>query len=1579
MAKSQTFETILNKIRKESKNSVELGTAFEKLTKDFLLIDLQYKMKFTKVVLWKDFEHRFTISQGGIDVGVDLVGYENDGSFCAIQCKCYADDGSINLKGLSTFFTTATSMEKKLKKKVNTILVYTGDGISPNLNKAIDNHKCHLIWQTDFHNSSIIWDNFPKIATKKPNELYQHQKNALDNVIQGLNDTDRGQMIMACGTGKTLTSLRIAEKHAGIGKTVLYLVPSISLIQQTMREWSQNAKIKHHYNAVCSDKTVGDDEAGSINDLAIPPSTDKKQVRESFSKRPKNAMGVIFSTYQSIDVASKAVDCFDLILCDEAHRTTGARKISDKDSSYFTKVHHNTFVKSKKRLYMTATPKIYGEIVKKNDNALIHSMDDVSIFGEEFHNYSFGQAVSDENLVDFKVRIPIIPEEDLKMYTNESIERGGTNDDGTIDERVLLAAVWHGLNYNNKTEKHLLQRIISFSNRIQASKKFSGVYSNSDETPDEISLAQNMKTNEDDDRSREDRSFENIVSKYEEISENKTGNSVVVRHMDGKMHSNVRHAKLNWLKNSDSNSKECRILSNARCLSEGVDVPALDGVVFLQPRKSKIDVIQSVGRVMRKSPDKRYGHVILPVVIPAGMDVEQSLDKKWKIVWDVLAALRSHNPEFGNVINRLNLDRSSSNSGSLPENVEIIWMGSLHQTSQEHKLFGKILTKMVDKVGDRNYFDVQSKELGKKANEIKNILIKSYKDGQPQIIKTVDKLCLDLKEIVNDSINDKATINVLAQHHALKQVFDVLFPKEFRSSNPVAQVLDEAIDQIGLKNELKEFSDFYDKVQDEAKRFETDNGKQNYIKTIYGNFMLGFDKKIQEQSGIVYTPDEVIDFIIHFVQDVLNKEFDTSLDNTDVKVFDPFTGTGAFIARLLESGLIKKNLRKKFKHDIWANEISLLAYYVAAVNIETTYKKISNSNNHVSFDNVNFTDTLNHHPKYRLDKQHRMKTKRLDGSIQKVQENILKENWQHIHVIMGNPPYSGGQSDYNDQNQNVSYPELDERIKNTYTQKIPHLGASAKKSLRDSYIRSIRWATDRIGDSGIIAFITNASFIASDAGSGIRACLKEEFTDVWCFDLRGDARTKGEQRRKEGGNVFGSGSRAPVAITILIKNPKQKKHIIHYKDIGDYLSQTQKLKIIQESKSISGIKDWQNITPDRHNDWVEQRSEEFYRYDVMGNKDTKKGKSNNAIFKLYSGGLGTSRDMWAYNSSKDTLSKNMKRHIDYCIKHGPIEPEKIDPTQAKWTTNLTRQLKTKNPRFKKEHIRIALYRPFFKQYLYFNNIFNHSMFQMPKLFPEGDSENIVICISDKGKSGMFSAIVTDITPDMHIIEQSQCFPLYAYENKDKKINITDFILSEYQNYYKDKKITKTHIFYYVYGMLHHSGYKKKFANNLSKELPHIPMAPNFWDFYTIGERLSKLHLNFDSCKRYDLGKPKVKFDKFTKLAFGKKKIKENGKEKSVDDKTKLRIDGVEIFDNIPEIKYAINGRTPLEWIIDKYEIKTDTDSGIENNPCSDIDIIAIIERAACVGVDSDKIISQLPKEFEPKNWTPTKIGLDKFS
>ena len=1554
--KPQTLNDILECIKSKADDKTKQGTEFEKLVKRFLQTEPGYKNQFKKVSLWDDWSKR---TSG--DIGIDIICERYDGTYTAVQCKFY-DKTAIDNKGVSSFISAIKTVENKSNITISQkIFVHTSDTETTIAHNKLKDNKCTIIDKYKLESANVDWSKYPHgfVPLQKPFTLRPHQQNALKDTLDKFNDNDRGQLIMACGTGKTLTSLHIAQEMYGKGGLILYVVPSISLISQSMRDWSNNCTIPYNFMAVCSDKTVSTNEDSSLTDLECPVSTDPNTLKQHLKLLSKERMNVIFSTYQSIKVVQNVMKGkqFDLVLCDEAHRTTGV-----EGKSYFTTIHSDKNISSKKRLYMTATPKIYSDNVK-NNNDNISSMDDDTIYGPIFHRLTFTQAVEQGILCDFRVRILKVSANKVDQEFQKAISEEG---EISLDDMSKYAGIWHGLKYPNKHDKDqkLLQRVIAFTNRIKVSKRFAGIEKDDDNV---------------------DRSFLNAVQIYE--SKHKSKQNVNVRHMDGKTNANKRRLDLEWLKDSNQDTNTCRIISNARCLSEGVDVPALDGIVFVNPRKSQIDVIQAVGRVMRKSDstNKKYGYVIIPVVVPAGIPEHEALDsnKIFKPVWQVLKALRSHDEDLNREISMLALDKNTEVTSSITERIQVVALDSeLQETVLTNEFLQHMESKLVTVVGNQRYIEEFGKLAGEKSRSIK-AQIENRINSNKIIKQEIGNFHKDLKELINDSVTFDDTIKAISQHLVLAPIFNKLFSDDFITYNPISKAFNDIVDKVGLKEELKELEEFYDIVKQDISGIKEDASRQDCIKRIYDNFFKGADPKGTKKHGIVFTPIEIVDFIINSIQDVLISEFGKDFADNNVKILDPFTGTGSFITRLIDSRYIDSNLTKKYEQDIYANELTLLAYYVATVNIETTFKNRCIGNREIPFEGINYTDTFTHNPLYHTGDSRYTKTQtRLNERFKNSHERIRRQNKHRLDIIMGNPPYSIGQDNFGDNNQNLDYPIIDERINDTYKKRSK---STAKNSLKDYYIRAIRWATDRIGKSGVIGFVTNGSFIKSNAGSGVRASLYEEFTDIWCFYLRGDGRRTGDGR-----NVFEypgqstGGSRTPIVITILVKNPKKNNCTIHYAELeSKYYSGQDKRDRIKELVSIQGIKIWQELEPDKHSDWINQRNEEFEKYTVIGGKETKSPTNKNFIFTLYSMGIATARDAWAYNSSEDKIIKNIKMAIDYCNKqdlNNFIENEKF----VKTSRGFLKSFKKLKPTFDKNKIRTSLYRPFFKQYLYFDKTFNEYQSSIPKIFPEEDSENLVI-ITPNSHNGYSSTLITNITPESSVIATGQCFPLYTYETGSKQINITDHILNQYQNHYKDKNktITKEDIFYYTYGLLHHEDYKKKFKDNLAKELPRIPMAPDFKKFVTAGRKLADLHLNYETCKKYPL-KSKQKFGNLKKISFSK--IKKNGKQ--IPDKTKLMINGIEVFD-LPKIKYTVNGRTPIEWAIDSYNVnrfkKARDKYGIINDPTTNMTeekTISMIQRLTYVGVESDKIIEEISKlEFEPIDWEPESpnINLDRFT
>lgn len=1588
MSSKQTIRSIhdlLNQFTELARNNRDKGTMFEKLMKSYFEMDPLYKDKFKKVSMWSDWEYA-----ENDDNGIDLVSEGFDGEFTAIQCKFYSPETEIRKENIDSFFTeSGKSFTVGGKKKTFTgkIIICTSDNWSKPAEDAIKKQAIipQRIRVQDLDSSPIDWSKFSlekpeKLILKEKKKLRKHQEEAIKDVLRGFKSHERGKLIMACGTGKTFTALKLVEQFVPKDGVVLFLVPSISLLSQTLREWTAESETGFHAFAVCSDKKVGkDNEDTDRHDLAIPATTDTSSLVTAFKKLQNDKKRtIIFSTYQSIEVVGQAqkkgIPKFDLVICDEAHRTTGAT-LADKDDSSFVKIHDNSHIKAEKRLYMTATPRIFGDAVKskaREAGAELFSMDDESKYGPEFHRLGFGKAVSEQLLTDYKVLVLAVDE----RIINPKFQRQFANEDGEIplEDIARIIGCWNGLSKKFVGEEAAVEdnlpmkRAVAFASTIPYSKRIANV-------------------------------FQGVVTEYIAKNNAKATLNCQLDHVDGTFNVLLRNQRLDWLK-EEPPENTCRILTNARCLSEGVDVPALDAVLFLNPRKSMVDVVQSVGRIMRRAEGKKYGYVILPIGIPAGTPPEEALkdNKKYEVVWQVLQALRAHDDRFDAEVNKLDLNNGKSSK------IQVIGVGGGGEpgegsTSTATQMAfnmpeiedwkDAIYARIVLKCGSRPYWENWAADVAKIAEKhtehIKSLL--KSKDSKPR--KAFDKFLGGIRKNINPAISEDEAIEMLSQHLITKPVFDALFEHyPFTEKNPVSQSMQavlKVLESGSFKEDAAKLKSFYDSVRMRVKGIDNAEGRQKIIVELYDRFFKVAFPKMSDRLGIVYTPVEVVDFIINSVEKVLEEEFGQSLSNEGVHILDPFTGTGTFIVRLLQSGIIKPNdLKRKFRSELHANEIVLLAYYIAAINIEETYHGITGGE-YIPFEGAVLTDT------FQLTEDDSQGS--FESALPENSARVEKQKKTMINVIMSNPPYSAGQGDANENNQNLEYPNLDQRIAESYAKES---SATLKNSLYDSYIRGIRWATDRIGERGIVGFVTNGGFIDGNAADGLRKSLSKEFSSIYCFNLRGNARTQGEDRRKEKGNVFGEGTRTPVAITILVKAKNHTgKCEIKYHDIGDYLTREEKLKVIKDFSSIKNI-NWQSITPNDSGDWINQRNPEFESFITMFSED-----GQNTIFQDKSSGVKTNRDAWLYNFSSQQVIDSTKSLIDFYNSEvvrfinakRPTDLDAFlnnDPRQISWTRGLKADVKRERIyKFDQYGVVLSLYRPFTKMSLYMNRSFNDAVGRSPIYYPTASHQNVNICVTGVGVTKSFSTIISNGVPDVQLLANGQCFPLYYYEKAEDSLllnqkpdkhgyvkleAISDWALTKFNTTYGDKKISKEDIFYYIYGVLHSYTYREKYQNDLKKMLPRIPLLKDFWGFSKAGRNLAEVHLNYETVKPYQLeeelvkGAPKKGKDLYRVNEAGMKYLKV----KKEEDKTTIIFNQFVTLKGIPleAYEYVVNGKSAIEWVMERYCLTTDLNkkgegSGIKNDPNEWSDdpryIIDLVKRVVTVSLETNKIVAGLPK------------------
>lgn len=1613
-----SLQAVLAKYKEISSSKREKGDFFERLMKAYLLKAPKYSATIKEVWLWNDFPFKKDFGTGK-DVGVDLVAKTYSGEYWAIQCKFYERTTRINKEDVDTFLATSGRQfhdEKgQARQFANRLWIATSDNWSKEADEVRKGQTINFSQITlyDLENEPIDWEALANGAPShevvcNKRELRDHQKEALNRFHEHFQYADRGRLIMACGTGKTFTSLRIAENETASSGLVLFLVPSIALLGQTLNEWTNYAQKTIKPICVCSDATASkkkksdDDGDESVADLALPASTDVENIAKQLKERLQEnteGMTVVFSTYQSIERVHEAQQLlnkekpdfylFDLIICDEAHRTTGVAlkaqtaKGYKYDESAFIKVHDNEFIQARKRIYMTATPRLYREDVKtkaKAQDAYLCSMDDEALYGPEVYRIGFGEAVKKGLLSDYKVMVLTIDDQKIPAPLQEAI--ANKSGEIEIDSAAKLIGCINALSKNfalegdlvRNTDPGLMHTAVAFCQDIKTSKKIAEVFNK----------------------------YQADCSQALSETENVPLVEVQADHVDGSMGAVDRQKKLSWLKNVDSSTKACHILTNVRCLSEGVDVPSLDAVLFLSARNSQVDVVQSVGRVMRRAAGKKYGYIVIPVVVPHDVAPEDVLNgsKSFEVVWSVLNALRAHDDRFNAEVNKIEFNKLSAEAVAKGSAFSIGGVAGANdhilidtvpnpkgvQTELNYgDMRNAIYARLVKKVGNRRYWEEWAQDVAHIAEEhIKRINKLIAEDEVHK--EAFDQFLSGLRKNLNPSVSQDDAVEMLAQHIVTKPVFEALFENySFAKNNPVSISMQKLIDLLHEDIPAAE-SDvmvkFYKQVAERIEGVNSAEGRQKIIIELYDKFFRAAFPKTVEKLGIVYTPVEVVDFIIHSVADLWKKEFGGSISDQGVHIIDPFVGTGTFITRLLQSGLIKsEDLERKYTEELHANELVLLAYYIASVNIENVYHdQYQNKETYHPFEGICLTDTFQ---LSESDEQEQLYAKELAQNS----ERVIAQQKAPIQIIIGNPPYSKCQKSANDNAQNQKYPHLDSRIADTYASAS---NSTNKNALYDSYLKAFRWASDRLDPhtGGIIAFVSNGAWIDNNACSGFRKCLEEEFSILYVFNLRGNCRTSGTLRKEEGGNVFGLGSRTPIALTLLVKKPttEQQKAKIYYYEIGSFLTREQKLA---ELKRLGSVLNEQlqlaSITPSKDHDWINKKDDLFQTFIPLGDKKNEEGK---AIFvPCYSCGVNTSRDRWAYNFSKYSLECNISSMIDFYNMQVNTGVCQSDPSKISWSRSLMNDfIKRKNHKFDFNAIRLACYRPFTRQFYYFAHSFNDMLYQMVKLFPTPQSKNLVICVSGVG-SKTFSVLTVDSITDLHILESAtQCFPLYYYElnqaqaglyesQKDSKYlrreGISDFALKTAQALY-GKKISKEDIFYYIYGLLHSPEYRERFKADLTKMLPRIAFMEDAKAFKTIvkiGEKLADLHLNYETAEPYKNVIVTIEEPIYTVEQMRFAKVKDE-KGKTVDDKRTIIVNRYIKIEEIPlqAYEYVVNGKSPLEWALERYSYTVDKKSGITNDPNAWGNehnnpqyILNLLLKLITVSVETVNLVAKLPK------------------
>jgi len=842
-------------------------------------------------------------------------------------------------------------------------------------------------------------------------------------------------------------------------------------------------------------------------------------------------------------------------------------------------------------------------------------------------------------------------------------------------------------------------------------------------------------------------------------------------------------------------------------------------------------------------------------------------------------------------------------------------------------------------------------------------------------------LFLELCRASLDPNMSSATVDeMLVQHLLTERLFRTVFNNpDFTRRNVIASEIEKVIAALTSRsfdrNEFARRLDrFYVAIENAAKGLDAWTEKQHFLNTVYERFFQGFSVKQADTHGIVYTPQEIVDFMCASVDVILQRDFNSSLSEPGVQILDPATGTGNFIVNLIQR-INGGDLAHKYKNDLFCNEIMLLPYYIAALNIEHAYYERTGS--YTPFEGISFADTLN------------LEGQQMELFSERNTERIQRQKDAQIMVVIGNPPYNVGQKNENDNNKNRRYVMVDTRIRDTYAKDSK---ASLKNSLYDPYVAFFRWATDRLqGRDGIVCYVSNNSFVDQTAFDGMRKNLLRDFTQIYHLDFHGNIR-KNPKLSGTTHNIFGI--QVGVGITIAIRNTQSRTKGLYYYRVPEYARRTEKLDFLSQAKSLVGV-DWQELQPDERQTWItEGLHTEFSTFLPLGTKEAKTSQNLNesTIFRMYSSGVKTNRDDWVYDFSKTTLAVKMQRFIATYNseadrwKRSSHNSDAVDSFVVyddkliKWSGDLKVQLtRGKQATYSPNQVRHSLYRPFVKRYLYFDSLLNNSVYLHHLFFPNStsESENRAIVISDVAHRTPFSVLVTNTIPDLHLCSTTdtfQTFPYYTYseDGSNRRENITDWALAQFRAAYGEA-VTKWDIFHYVYAMLHHPVYRARYAENLKRDLPRLPLLAGSQGFalcVRVGKELLDLHLNYEDAREYGGVKWLENRDVPINWRVGKMRLSP--------EKDAIRVNDWLTLTGIPPVcfQYRLGNRSALDWIIDQYQVSTDARSGIVSDPNREDEpeyIVRLVRKVVTVSVETVRLVAELEAAITQEDWLNEKI------
>ena len=820
---------------------------------------------------------------------------------------------------------------------------------------------------------------------------------------------------------------------------------------------------------------------------------------------------------------------------------------------------------------------------------------------------------------------------------------------------------------------------------------------------------------------------------------------------------------------------------------------------------------------------------------------------------------------------------------------------------------------------------------------------------------------------INPDLSEAAVEEMLIQHLLTVRIFRTVFNNpDFTRRNVIANEIETVIDALTSQSFsrldfLQSLDHFYVAIERTAATINNFSQKQHFLNTVYEQFFQGFSVEVADTHGIVYTPQPIVDFMVKSVEQILRNEFDTSLSDDGVHIIDPFVGTGNFIVRIMRE-IRKTALADKYACELHCNEVMLLPYYIASMNIEHEFYQATDT--YQPFEGICLVDTF--------DLVEMKNNEQYDFLAPENTQRVEKQKETPMFVIIGNPPYNVGQVNENDNNKNRKYETMDQRVSGTFARDSK---ATNKNLLSDPYVKAIRWACDRIGEQGIVAFVTNNSFLDGISFDGMRKHLTDDFDSIYMLDLGGNVR-KNPKLSGTTHNVFGI--QVGVCINFFVKkrNNDDSQNRIFYARVDESWRKENKYHYLDSKGQYQNI-EWQPVKPDKNHTWLtEGLSSEFETFIPMGSKSTRSGKDKamEVIFKHYSRGIATCRDAWAYNFNRSILAENMQRTIKYYNEQVLKwrQPENLntkvddfvvyEESKISWSRDLKLDLKrVRSAEYAERKVRDALYRPFTKSNLFFDRIMNEEVYGFPAIFPtpETETENRVICTSGLGSNKPFHALMAEMIPCLDMLEKTQCFPFYTYseDGTNRRENITAWTLQAFRSQYQEETISKWDVFYYVYAVLHHPDYRETYQANLKRELPRVPLVSDFWSYVKAGCRLGEIHISYEDQPEYRLElieKPGVTLDwRVEKMKLSK-------------DKTQIRYNDFLTLAGIPSeaFDYRLGNRSALDWVINQYLVKTDKRSGITNDPNRPDDpqyIVKLIGKVITVSLETVKLVKGLPE------------------